>query len=303
MSYNEYGFTSPEESSTPPIDMKDLQAGFGEAEKKEYPKTLSNNPLIAKVQGEIYSLCGIEVDTEKNPGTKRLAKWFLDGSIFSKAELIALIGNLNQEEIKKVALYIMNNIGSILKEIALSIPNGLKWLLSKNTYDAGISISELIPTNKFVSLACAPVGIAIKKAAPSIHVDLTGTGIRWIKDIDAREAHLWDIMKKPLSANIEQIRKDILAGVINKNHWDIEARICAIFEMSPRERDIYIREGATRISRITDPSEKQKAIEAFEPWKKLALKFTGLENQRHTVSHWVTRAWENTVETGIRRQL
>jgi hypothetical protein len=74
------------------------------------------------VQGEIYGLCGIDVNTENNSWTKRLAKGFLDGSIFSKAELIHMIGNLNLEEIKKVALYIMNNIGSIIGEMIQSSP-------------------------------------------------------------------------------------------------------------------------------------------------------------------------------------
>ena len=50
MSYNEYGFTSPEENVSEPINTTDLRASFIKEEKKEYPKSLSSNPLIAKVQ-------------------------------------------------------------------------------------------------------------------------------------------------------------------------------------------------------------------------------------------------------------
>jgi hypothetical protein len=302
MSYNEYGFTSPEENTSPPIDTTLLRASFEKEEKKEYPKSLSTNPLIAKVQSEIYGLCGIDVNTENNSWTKRLAKGFLDGSIFSKAELIHMIGNLNPEEIKKVALYILSNIGSILSEIAMSIPNGLKWLLSKNTYDAGISLAELIPTNKFVSIACAPVGIALKKVVPTSDIVLKVANIRTMKTVAEREAHLSDLMKKPTS-NAEQLRKDILAGAIDPNHWDIEARIFSLFEMNAKDREQYIREGAIRIGAITNPSEKQKAIEEFWPWKTLAMKFTQLEGQKYNATTWVLQASENRVETGIRRQL
>lgn len=302
MSYNEYGFTSPEENVSEPINTTDLRASFAKEEKKEYPKSLSTNPLIAKVQWELYGLCGIDVNTENNSWTKKLAKGFLDWSIFSKAELINMIWNLNPEEIKKVGLYILNNIGSILSEIAMSIPNGLKWLLSKNTYDAGMSLAELIPTNKFVSLACAPVGIALNKALPTPDILTKVPWIRWMKTVAEREAHLSDLMKNPVP-NAAKIRNDILGGAIDPNHWDIEARIFSLFEMSAKDRERYIREGAIRIGAISNPLEKKKAIEEFEPWKRLASKFTDLERDKYSVASWISQAWENRVETGIRRQL
>lgn len=302
MSYNEYGFTSPEESASSPINTADLRDSFAKEEKKEYPKSLSSNPLIAKVQWEIYGLCGIDINTENNSWSKKLAKGFLDWSIFSKAELINMLWNLNPEEIKKVGLYILNNIWSILTEIAMSIPNGLKWLLSKNTYDAGVSLAELIPTNKFVSLACAPVGIALKNAVPAPDIIQKVANIRTMKTVAEREAHLKEVLKKP-GSNAEQLRKDIHAGAIDPNHGDIEARIFSIYEMNPKQREQYIREGAERIGAITNPVEKQKAIEEFWPWKTLAIKFTLLENRKFNGSTGVYQATENRVETGIRRQL
>jgi hypothetical protein len=69
-------------------------------------------------------------------------------------------------------------------------------------------------------------------------------------------------MKKPVS-NADQIRKDIQSGAINHNHGDTESRIVTLYEMSIKDREQYIREGSIRIGAITNPAEKQKAIEEF----------------------------------------